>query len=246
MSNDFGKSISKEIVVGVVTALVTIMVTKACYSIYPDSYRVILSDTLRVEETCIPYHNIDSVLFNAISELSNTIKETALKKCVNNTLAESIAPARTEKQYAYYESDKPLLTVDKRTEKEERDYISTNSIIDKNGFYKKGYMISDGGAFFVLEKKPKVDDVILNFELRFFQSADVLSHIYLNICEINEKGELHQFFSQTYEVRDGLNRILIANNLHTGKNRIEIGVFLKSEEGKDYPVFYRNVFILLK
>ncbi len=74
----------------------------------------------------------------------------------------------------------------------------------------------------------------------------MLSHIYLNICNPNEKGDLYQFFGQTYEVRDGLNRIKIANNLHKGKNRIEIGVFKITDEGKDYPIYYRTIFTLEK
>ena len=96
----------------------------------------------------------------------------------------------------------------------------------------------------MLEKKPKADDKYLTFEIRLIQPADLLSHIYLNICNTNEKGEFYQYFGQTFEVRDGLNRIKIANNLRKGKNRIEIGVFKKSEEGKDFPTFYRNIFTL--
>ena len=107
-------------------------------------------------------------------------------------------------------------------------------------------MISDGGVFYSLEKKPTADDKYLTFEIRLIQSADLLSHIYLDICNTNEKGELYQFFGQTYEVRDGLNRIKVANNLRAGKNRIEIGVFTKADEGKDYPTFYRNIFTLEK
>ena len=79
------------------------------------------------------------------------------------------------------------------------------------------------------------------FEIGLIQSADLLSHIYLNICNTNEKGELYLLLGQNYEVRDGTNRIKIANILRDGKNRIEIGVFLKSDEGKDYPTVYSNV-----
>ena len=97
-----------------------------------------------------------------------------------------------------------------------------------------------------LKSIPKADDHPLVFEIRLLQPSDLLSHIYLTICATNEKGELYQYFGQTYDVRNGVNRIQIANNLRKGKNRVEIGVFMKSDEGKDFSTFYRNLITLIK
>ncbi len=236
-----------------VTALATVAITKTCDRISPEENRVVISDTLRVIEAHAP-QNDDSLLFTAISELNRTIRETAKRN--NNiqiVMPESGVSSGHEMQDPHtdphiVESISPASPVANSFNKVEiqENHSYPNRTIDKRGFYKKGYTISDGGAFYVLEKKPNVDDSFLTFEIRLFQPAYMLSHIYLNICNTNEKGELYQFFGQAYEVKDGLNRIMIANNLREGKNRVEIGVFMKSDEGKDFPTYYRSIFTLVK
>lgn len=249
MSNDSSNSIWRDIIVAGVAAIVTVLVSKGCDRISPEDNRVIISDTLRVIETHAP-QNDDSLLFTAITELNRTIRETA--KTNNNiqiVMPESGVSAGHERQDPHLvEGIAPTSSVGysfNRVETQEF-HSNLNRTIDKKGFYKKGYTISDGGAFYVLEKKPNVEDSFLTFEIRLFQPAYMLSHIYLNICNTNEKGELYQFFGQAYEVKDGLNRIMIANNLREGKNRVEIGVFMKSDEGKDFPTYYRSIFTLIK
>ena len=236
------------------TTILALLITRAFHIISPEESKVVISDTLRVIEANTRQNTEDSLLFNAITELNRTIRETTPR---NNSIRvvwpEGVASPGNERQnsnnenvirsapihtYGSVKSEEPV------TIQENRKF--TNRIVDKKGFYKQGYSISDSGVFFVLEKKPNVSDKYLTFELRLIQPADLLSHIYLTICDINEDGKLYQFFGQTYEVREDLNIIKIANNLHEGKNRIEIGVFQKSDEGKDFPTFYRNIFTLVK
>lgn len=254
MEGSESKSLLKEILIAVAAAFATVLVTKACDKIVPEENKVVISDTLRVVETQSPRYSDDSLLYVAISELNRTIRETLPK---NNNIKivwpESPAPSKTGSQRPSLEivpssiNTKDInLSATNNPGHIIEDPSFVNKIVDKKGFYKKGYSISDGGAFYLLKKIPKVGDDPLTFEIRLLQPSDLLSHIYLNICSTNEKGELYQFFGQTYDVRDGLNRIKIANNLREGKNRIEIGVFLKSEEGKDFPTFYRNIFTLVK
>lgn len=252
--SDSNKSLWKEIMVAIIASLATVLISKACDRIAPGENKVIISDTLRIVETQTPRYPDDSLLYVAISELNKTIRETLPQ---NNNIKivwpESAASSSSGRPSAFVEKvPSSENTLDKNTVKipnpgvviENHSYV--NKIVDKKGFYKKGYGISDGGSFFVLNKIPKVNDNPLTFEIRLIQPAELLSHIYLNICTTNDKGELYQFFGQTYEIREGLNRIKIANNLREGKNRVEIGVFMKSEEGKDYPTFYRNLFSLVK
>lgn len=253
MSNsDSPNSIWKEIIVAVVAAVATVLVTKTCDRISPDENKVIISDTIRVVESHTPQNTNDSLLFIAINELNRTIRETVPRSNnVRIVWPESGMSNGHEKKDSHLENVVSTTTVpssnsgkavNKVEIQEYHNYV--NRVVDKGGFYKKGYTISDGGVYYMLEKKPKADDKYLTFEIRLIQPADLLSHIYLNICNTNEKGEFYQYFGQTFEVRDGLNRIKIANNLRKGKNRIEIGVFKKSEEGKDFPTFYRNIFTL--
>ena len=210
-SSDFFRGFRKDVIVPVIVAFLTALVTKTCDKIVPGENKVIISDTLRVVEAHSSRYSDDSLLCVAISELNQTIRETANK---NKSLAKT--------------SDQ------------------SNKVVDKKGFYKKGYTISNGGAFYVLQKAPKVSDPYLVFEIDLLQPVDLISHIFVTICSVGEKGELNQFFSQAYEIREGINIIRIANNLRKGKNRIDIGIFMKSDEGRDYPTFYRNVITLEK
>lgn len=242
------------IILPIVTTLITLLVTRAFHIISPEENKVIISDTLRVVETQIPRNSNDSLLFIAISELNKTLRETAPRNnSVKILLPESRGDTRDEKQDTHSNSavSTPFMSNSRSESTNSQGAIQdsnnyTNIVIDKSGFYKKGYTISDGGVFYVLNKRPKVDDDLLVFEIKLIQPSDLLSHIYLVMCNTNEKGELYQYFNQAYEVKDGLNRIKIANNLREGKNRIEIGVFRKADEGKDYPAFYRTIITLVK
>lgn len=252
--NDTFRISWKDIIQGVVVAVTTVLVTKTCDKIVPGENKVIISDTLRVVEAHSPRYSDDSLLYIAISELNKTIRETTSK---NNNISivwpDNRVPSGFNRQSSSLEED-PVLTNanDDSSAKIEDQNINVlnraliNKVVDKKGFYKKGYTISNGGAFYVLQKIPKVGDPYLTIEMDLLQPFELISHIYVTICSINEKGELSQFFSQAYEVRDEINRIMIANNLRKGKNRIDVGVFMKSDEGKDYPTFYRNVIMLEK
>lgn len=247
----FGGTILISIVTTVLTTVVTLFVTKAIHIISPEENRVIISDTLRIVEAGTPQNRDDSLMYNAITELNRTIREIVPKN--NNiriVLPESVNPSSN--RFVAEEVTSSVNTIDNSTliTSNQGRVIggssSENRVVDKKGFYKKGYSISDGGSFFELKSIPKADDHPLVFEIRLLQPSDFLSHIYLTICATNEKGEIYQYFGQTYDVRDGLNRIQIANNLRKGKNRVEIGVFMKSDEGKDFPTFYRNIFTITK
>ena len=250
----FWKGLGLTVVVSIVTTVVTLLVTKAFNIISPEENKVVISDTLRVIEAHTPQNTNDSLLYIAINELNKTIRETTPRSNnVRIVWPESGITNGHEKQNSHLENVESTTTVPSSTSgkavnqveiQEYHNYV--NKVVDKGGFYKKGYTISDGGVYYVLEKIPKADDKYLTFEIRLIQPADILSHIYLDICHTNEKGELYQYFGQAYEVRDELNRIKIANNLRKGKNRIDIGVFKKTDEGKDFPTFYRNVFTLEK
>ena len=246
----FGGTVLITIVTTVLTTVVTLFVTKAIHIISPEENRVIISDTLRIVEAGSSQNRDDSLMYNAITELNKTIREIVPNNNIRIVLPESVIPSSN--RFVAEEVSSSVNTIDSSTlitydqGKVIGGSFFENRIVDKKGFYKKGYSISDGGSFFELKTIPKADDHPLVFEIRLLQPSDLLSHIYLTICATNEKGELYQYFGQTYYVRDGLNRIQIANNLRKGKNRVEIGVFMKSDEGKDFPTFYRNIFTITK
>lgn len=247
----FGGTVLITIVTTVLTTVVTLFVTKAIHIISPEENRVIISDTLRIVEAGTPQNRDDSLMYNAITELNRTIREIVPK---NNNIRIVLPESTTQSSNRFVVEEVPssVNTIDSSTliNFNQGRVIGSSSygnrVVEKKGFYKKGYTISDGGSFFELKTIPKADDHPLVFEIRLLQPSDLLSHIYLTVCATNEKGELYQYFGQTYDVRDGLNRIQIANNLRKGKNRVEIGVFMKSDEGKDFSTFYRNLITLIK
>lgn len=244
-SSDFFRGFRKDVIVPVIVAFLTALVTKTCDKIVPGENKVIISDTLRVVEAHSSRYSDDSLLCVAISELNQTIRETANK---NNNIKivwpESGLASTSEGHHSLVEGASPVTTDKDKSLAKTSD--QSNKVVDKKGFYKKGYTISNGGAFYVLQKAPKVSDPYLVFEIDLLQPVDLISHIFVTICSVGEKGELNQFFSQAYEIREGINIIRIANNLRKGKNRIDIGIFMKSDEGRDYPTFYRNVITLEK
>lgn len=193
------------------TAIVSVLVTKACDRIFPDDPIVVekVPDTINVVHVYEP--STDSIL--------RSIKEHAEK-----SIETSVIDTNTKDNLKQY-SDKGFNQLMK-------------SVSFPNA---KGYSVRNSAPYFSLKmsglKSPFVDFEYNFFNEDIISDVYCLS---IKVCR-RQDGQRTFVFEENYKMRKGRNAIRINNIFTSGKYEIEIGFFFKKDINELYPTFYREV-----
>ncbi len=192
------------------TAIVTVLVTKACDRILPNDPIVVekVPDTINVVHVYEP--SADSIL--------RSMKENAEKNIETSVIETSIK--EDSKQF----SDKSFNQIMK-------------SATFPNA---KGYTVRNSAPYFSLEmsglKSSYVDFVYNFFSENLVSDIYCLS---IKVCRHQNEQRVF-VFEENYKVRKGRNAIRINNIFSSGKYEIEVGIFFKKDINEQYPAFYRE------
>lgn len=193
------------------TAIVTVLVTKACDRIFPDEPIVVekVPDTINVVHVYEP--STDSIL--------RSIKEHAEK-----SIEISVIDTNTKNNIKQF-SDKGF-----------NQLMKSASFPNA-----KGYSVRNSAPFFSLKmsglKSPFVDFEYYFFSEDIISEVYCLS---IKVCR-RQDDQRTFVFEENYKMRKGRNAIRINNIFTSGKYEIEVGLFFKKDIDEQYPTFYREV-----
>lgn len=196
----------------VITAVITVIIEKACNRVSPEEPIIIkeITDTIKLVHT----YDFD--------EYNDSIVNLQLRyKLENIELAEK------------YEN---------KISSRIKDRTFCNSImIDSDSVFKKakGYSIRDAAPYFTM-KMSSLDKDLIEFELDFFDRK-IISNIYCLNLKIHriDNGRRVFVLDENYCVNEFGNRIRIANTFSSGLYEFSVGFVFEKDKDLKYPIIYQ-------
>ena len=200
-----------DILVTVVTAVISVLLTKACDRIIPDQPIVIekIPDSIKVIHVHDPLQDSLSVVYNKS------------ESPVENRLRNQIGNRKNDSRSHILKFNKVFPSAD----------------FPKA----KGYSIKSAAPYFSLDVSPLsysyVDFSVNFFDEEILAEIYCLS---LKVCKvINGKSIL--ILDEYFEKRTGKNVIRLKNIFGNEKYEIEVGFFFSKDKNSQYPSFYREI-----
>lgn len=197
----------------IVTAIITVLVTKACDLIIPDKPIVVekTAGTIQVVHSYSPIPDSTWERFMRQSE-----------ELINANIIQQEGSLLKQKQSYETNINRVLTSVD-----------FPNA---------KGYTSESAASYFTLEMSPR-DGAYVDFVVDFFNEKilDEIYCLSLKVCKIQD-GKRYGVLDSNYEKHAGKN-IIRVKNIFTSNDHFEIqvGFFLMRDTKAQYPNFYREV-----
>jgi len=192
--------------------IVTLLITKACDRIIPDSPVVVekIPDTIKIVHVYEPL--ADSVLDYTIKTTEDIVKKAIDYRPKNESL-----------QY----SD---------------NYENVNHILKSVSFPNaKGYTVQSAAPYFSLEMS-ELNQPFVDFIYHFFNENQISDIYCLSIKVFRvQNGESVYVLDENYSIKKGLNIIRMNNIFTSGDYEVEVGFIFLNDVNSKYPNFYREV-----
>lgn len=194
----------------VITAIITVIIEKACNKVSPEEPVIIkeITDTIRI------MHTYDFDGFN--------------DSIVNMQLRYKLENIELAQRY------------EEKISNRIKDTTYCNSIMMGVDFKNaKGYSVKDASPYFTMNMS-SLDKELIDFELFFFDKKMLSNIYCLNlkILKINN-GRKVLVLDENYYVNQSGNRIKIANTLSQGLYEFSVGFVLKKDKDLKYPIIYQ-------
>ena len=194
----------------VITAIITILIEKACNRVSPENPFIIkeITDTIKI------MHAYD------FDDYNDSIVNMRLRNKLENIELAQIYEEKISRRI--------------------KDTVRCNSIMIDGDFNRaKGYYLEDATPFFIMNMS-SLDNEFIDFELHFFDNKILSSIYCLNlkINRIDNKRRVF-VLDENYYVKENENRIRIANTLSHGLYEFSVGFVLKKDKDSIYPAIYQ-------
>lgn len=192
--------------------IVTLLITKACDRIIPDSPVIVekVPDTIKIVHVYDPL--ADSVLDYSIKPTEDFVKAAIAYRPKNDS-------------HQYSDNNE-----------------NVNHILKSVSFPNaKGYTVQSAAPYFSLEMS-ELNQPFIDFVYHFFNEDYISDIYCLSIKVFRvQNGESVYVLDENYSIKKGINIIRMNNIFTSGDYEIEVGFILLNDVNSEYPNFYREV-----
>lgn len=208
----------KDVVIWLLGAIVLLLLTKTCNTIWPDTPVIVKEHT----DTVKVIHSITPMSVDSDSIIRRQIERQLMNIELLNKYEEKIA------------------------DKREAAKANTCKIIVGNPYTNsRGYTTESASSYCFIELNPNGPFIDVTYDFFREDYIDLVNTLCVKISrKDNDKGRDYIVSDINYEPHKGNNGLLVrmVNDFTAGVYTIEAGFILKADSQKKYPTFYRKSF----